>query len=143
MTYVGGVDQVEVEVQKEKENLHRERESWRRWSPSRSQVQTSAFTSKVHECFCKTPAANTPAIPSITSRGCDSALERTSLLTSQKRVNRLLKLTVVSRLEFPSAKVSRGLNKHHDKPKSRLYAGGGGRKTSLQRVPSQGGLRAS
>lgn len=58
---------------------------------------------------------------------------RTSLLTSQKKINRLLKLTEVSRLEFPSAKVSRGLNKHHDKPKSRLYAGGGSRKTCLFR----------
>lgn len=41
LTYVGGVDQVEVEVEKEEEEeeSHQpERGSWRRWSPSRSQV---------------------------------------------------------------------------------------------------------
>lgn len=54
LTFAGGVDQVEVEVEKkeeEEESHHRERGSWRRWSPSRSQVQTSAFTSRVRTFF--------------------------------------------------------------------------------------------
>lgn len=46
LTYVGGVGRVEVgEEKEEREDPHREKESWRRWSPSRSQVQ-SAFRSK-------------------------------------------------------------------------------------------------